>query len=172
MNIWMQIPPERSCSILMFYWFCTLKCLQYHWVFCAWSLNGLCKSIELGASIFHAHSSFPFPIWDKILQMIPLFWQEAVFNGSYFSPFHLSISLKCESPMVAQCEAVIVSVPFCPTQARCFACERIRKEDVSTELILKLPFVSITLAFAAMRRWGTDMWRIDEEEEWESGNFF
>lgn len=83
MNIWMQIPPERSCSILMFYWFWALKPLRYHWVFCAWSLNGLCKSIELGASIFHAHSSFPFPIWDKILQMIPysgkwLFLMEAI----------------------------------------------------------------------------------------------
>lgn len=81
---------------------------------------------------------FPFPIWDKILEMIPpLFWQVAVFNGSYFSPFHLSISLKSESPMVAQCEAVIVSVPFCPTRRPAFCMwkdpERRRERWINTQ---------------------------------------
>ncbi len=51
----------------------------------------------------------------------PLFWQVAVLNGSYFSSFHLSISLKCETPTAAQCKAVIVSVPFCPTLSLAFS---------------------------------------------------
>lgn len=49
--------------------------------------------------------------------------------------------------------------------ARRFACERILTEDVIAELILKLSFVSITLASAAMRHRGADMLTIIEEEE-------
>lgn len=56
--------------------------------------------------------------------------------------------------------------PLLPKRAaRCFACERIMKEDVSAELIPTPPFVSITLASAAMRHWGTDRRTIDGEEE-------
>jgi len=46
-----------------------------------------------------------------------------------------------------------------------FASERILKEDFSAELIPKPPFVSITVAIAAMGHRDTDMQTIDEEEE-------
>lgn len=62
--------------------------------------------------------------------------------------------------MVTQCEAVIVSVP--PLPIGCFACEKIQNDDASAELIPKPPFVSITLAPAAMRHGGTDTWTIDD----------
>lgn len=62
--------------------------------------------------------------------------------------------------MVTQCEAVIVSVP--PLPIGCFACERIQNDDASAELIPKPPFVSITLAPAAMRHGGADTWTIDD----------
>lgn len=45
-NSWMQIPPESCRSILMFHWIRALKPLQYHWVFYACSLNGLCKVVN------------------------------------------------------------------------------------------------------------------------------
>lgn len=170
MNSLMQIPTESPRSILMFHWFWALKPLQYHWVFCACSLNGLCKSTESWAQFpMHTHL-FHFPVETRYWRWSPLFWQVAVFNRTYFSAFHLSISLKCESPTVDQCEAVIVSVPFSPKQAGALHVKGSEKEDVRTELIPKLPFVSITLASAAIGQRDTDMWTIDEG--WRSPDVF
>lgn len=64
----------------------------------------------------HAHP-FPFPIWDKSLEMIPPILASGRFKWKLFQLFHLSISLKSESPTVSQCGAVIVSVPFCPMRS-------------------------------------------------------
>jgi len=71
---WMQIPAKSCRFILMSHWIWALKTPQSHWVFCACSLNGLYKELNCKL-ISHARSSFPFPIWDKILEMIPLFSQ-------------------------------------------------------------------------------------------------
>ncbi|KAM7399082.1 hypothetical protein PAMP_018375 [Pampus punctatissimus] len=70
------------------------------------------------------------------------------------TPLFIMVLLK-----LAQCQ----EVPLVPAQR--FACERILKEDVNAELIPKPPFVSFTLASAAMRHRGTDMLTIDDEEE-------
>lgn len=105
-------------SILMYHWIRALKPLRYRWVFCACSLNGLCKVLNCGLNfpctlIFLSVSHLRQDIGDDP----PILASGCFFNGSYFGPFHLSISLKCESPTVAQCAAVIVSVPFCPTRS-------------------------------------------------------
>lgn len=149
----------------MLHWFWALKPPQYHWVFCACSLNGLCKSTELWAQFaMHTHL-FHFPFETR-------YWRWSSYSGKWLfllkeaiSAFSICQSVWSESPTGSQCEAVIVNVPSCPTQALRFACERIQKEDVSAELIAAPPFVSLTLASAVMRRWGNDKWTIDEAEE-------
>lgn len=130
------------------------------------------------SAISNARSSFPFPISDKILEMIPLFWQVAVFNGSYFSPFHLSISLKCESPTAAQCEAVIVSVPFCPTHSPAFcmwkASERGRERWINTQTAFCLHHFGFCRHETQRHRHADNRWgRVEEEGGvWQSFLFF
>lgn len=170
----MQIPAESHCFILMIHWIWALKLLQYHWVFCACSLNGLCKVLN-ASSISHARSSFPFPIWDKILEMIPLFWQVAVYKWKLFQLFHLSISLKSESPTVAQCEAVIVSVPFCPMRLA-FSIwkdpERRREGWINTQTAFCLHHFGFCCHETQRHRHVDGRWGRGEEEGWGSDNFF
>lgn len=81
------ISPESRSPIPMFYWIWALKPsviplgIQCHGAQMAFVKYWIVSSIS------HARSSFPLPIWDKILEMIPLFCRVPVLNGSYFSSF-------------------------------------------------------------------------------------
>lgn len=115
----MQTPLVGLCSVLIFYWIWALKPEQYNWVFFACSLNGLCKVLNcalnflcrLVVSISHLRQD----IGDD-----PPILASGHFKWRLFQLFHLSISLKSDFPPAARCEAVIVSVPSCPTRRLVF----------------------------------------------------
>lgn len=123
----------------------------------------------------HAHL-FPFPFETRYWRWSPYSCKWTFFNGSYFSPFHLSISLKWESPTVAQCEAVIVSVPFCPMHSPAFCMwkdpERRRERWINTQTAFCLHHFGFCCHETLRHRHADNRWGRGEERRKEgSGNF-
>lgn len=75
-NSEMQIPPESHCCILMFHWIWALKALQYHWVFCTYSLNGLCKILNCELNFPCMLVFFPFPFETR-------YWRWSPYSGKW-----------------------------------------------------------------------------------------
>jgi len=111
--------PEGLCSFLMYHWIWALKVLKHHWAFCACSQNGLCKVLNcvlnFPCTLILSLSHLRLDIGDD-----PSILTSGHFKWRLFQLFHLSISLKSDSPTVAQCEAVIVRVSFCPMRSLVF----------------------------------------------------
>ena len=132
----MRIPAESRCFILIIHWVWALKPPQHHWVFCACRLNGLCKvlncELNFPCTLVFSLSHLRQDIGDD-----PPILASGRFKWELFQLFHLSISLKSESPTVAPCEAVIVSVPFCPLRSPAFCIwkdpERRRERWINTQ---------------------------------------
>lgn len=166
-NSWMQISLESCCSIFMFHWIWALKPLQYHWVFCACSLNGLCKvlncELNFPCTLIFSLSHLRQDIGDD-----PPILTSAHFKWKLFQLFHLSISLKSESPMVAQCEAVIVSVPFCPIHRPAFCMwkdpERRRQRWINTQTVFCLHHFGFCCHETKTHRHADNRWGRGEDE--------
>lgn len=118
-NSWMQIPQKVDALILMFHWFWASTPLQYRWVsLCMWPKCSLLKqwivALNFPCTLIAPVSHLRQDTGDD-----PLFWQSLFFNGSYFSPFHLSISLECWgfcgcSMWACNCQRPLLTVPvFC-----------------------------------------------------------
>lgn len=152
----------------MFHWIWALKPLQYHWVFCACSLNGLCKVLNcelnflctLIVSLSHLRQD----IGDD-----PPILASGHFKWKLFQLFHLSIRLKSESLTVAQCEAVIVSVPFCPMRSPVLCMwkdpERRRVCWINTQTAFCLHHFSFCHREAQWHRHADNRWGKSEQDE-------
>lgn len=145
----------------MFHWIGALKPRQDRWVFCACCINGLCNALNWELNFpCTLISSLPH-LRQDIGDDLPYsgkwpFLMEAISALSFVNQSEESVS-NGGSMWACNCQR-----PLLPDV---FACERILKEEVSAELIPKPPFVSVTLASAAMRHWGADNQTINEEEE-------
>lgn len=128
-----------------------------------WPKRSLSKN-WIVSSICHAHSSFPISHLRKDSGDDPSILVSAF--SFKWKPFRLfSFVNQSEVPVSngnsmwgCNCQCP----PFACQPPGVFACERTENDDASAELIPKLPFVSITLAPAAMRLRDTDMWTIDD----------
>lgn len=138
---------------------------------CACGLNALCWSSESSHSIFHARSSLRYPIWDKIPGMIPYSGRVCFLMEAISALFICQSVWSVEASVAAQCEPVIVSVPFWPS--RCFACERTWKGR-------RERWINRRTTFCLHHFWlrlprdtePTDMLTIDGEEKEKKSVFF
>lgn len=91
-------------------------------LFCACGLNALCWSMNCGTQ-FSMHVIATASHLRQDTGDDPLFWRSLFFNGSYFSPFHLSISLECwgfcdSSVWACNCQRPLLTIPvFCMWKA-------------------------------------------------------